>query len=123
MSIQARPKRLCSAAIWMGKRIVAQAELRFWMSRCGDQALAVIVAWAGGRSRPRLRSSAARRRQFLDIAVAQGEAEIEPDRVLDDLGREAMAAVAEWAHTDILSDTPLASDAVSVTMPIRDLQK
>src|ERR1700746_2262085 len=55
--------------------------------------------------------------QFLDIAVAQGEAEIEPDRVLDDLGREAMAAVAERAHADILSDTPLASDPVSVTMP------
>jgi hypothetical protein len=32
--------------------------------------------------------------QFLDIAVAQGEAEIQPDRVLADLGREAMAAVA-----------------------------
>src|SRR5947209_162231 len=42
--------------------IVAQAELRFWMSRRGDQALAVIVAWVGGRPRPRLRSSAARRR-------------------------------------------------------------
>src|SRR6202030_3244065 len=55
--------------------------------------------------------------QFLDIAVAKGEAEIEPDRVLDDLGREAMAAVAERAHADILSDTPLASDPVSVTMP------
>ena len=55
--------------------------------------------------------------QLLDIAVAQGEAEIEPDRVLDDLGREAMAAVAERAHADILSDTPLASDPVSVTMP------
>jgi hypothetical protein len=40
--------------------------------------------------------------EFLDIAVAQGEAEIEPDRVLDDLGREAMAAVAERAHADIL---------------------
>src|SRR5204863_560769 len=56
--------------------------------------------------------------QFLDIAVAQGEAEIEPDRVLDDLGREAMAAVAERAHADILSGTPLASDPVSVTMPV-----
>ena len=42
--------------------IVAQAELRFWMSRRGDQALAVIVAWIGGRPRLRLRSSAARRR-------------------------------------------------------------
>ena len=57
--------------------------------------------------------------QLLDIAVAQGEAEIEPDRVLDDLGREAMAALAERAHADILSDTPLASDPVSVTMPAR----
>jgi hypothetical protein len=35
--------------------------------------------------------------QFLDIAVAQGEAEIEPNRVPDDLGREAMAAVDERA--------------------------
>src|SRR5258708_39039096 len=30
--------------------------------------------------------------QFLDVAVAQGEAEIEPDCVLDDLGRKAVAA-------------------------------
>src|SRR6516225_9719654 len=57
--------------------------------------------------------------QFLDIAVAQGESEIEPDRVLDDLGREAMAAVAERSHVDILSDTPLAPDLVSVTMRSR----
>jgi hypothetical protein len=56
-------------------------------------------------------------KQFLDIAVAQGEAEIKPDRVLDDLGREVMAAVAERRHVDILPDTPLAPDPVSVTMP------
>jgi len=55
--------------------------------------------------------------QFLDIAVAQGEAEIEPNRVMDDLGREAMAAVAERSHDLILPDTPLAPDPVSVTMP------
>ena len=59
--------------------------------------------------------------QFLDIAVAQGEAEIKPDRVLDDLGREAMAAVAERRYVDILPNTPLAPDPVSVTMPIEDL--
>jgi hypothetical protein len=59
--------------------------------------------------------------QFLDIAVAQGEAEIEPDRVLDNLGREAMAAVAERSHADILSDTPLNPDLVSVTKPSREL--
>src|SRR6202040_258458 len=36
--------------------------------------------------------------ELLDIAIAQSEAEIEPDRVLDDLGREAMAEVAERSH-------------------------
>jgi hypothetical protein len=35
---------------------------------------------------------------LLDIAVAQGEADIQPDRVLDDLGWEAMATVAERGH-------------------------
>jgi len=57
------------------------------------------------------------RQQFLDIAVAQGEAEIQPNRVMDNLGREAMAAVAERSHGVILSDTALALDPVSVTMP------
>ena len=36
--------------------------------------------------------------QFLDIAVARGEAEIKPHRVLDDLGREAMAAIRKLSH-------------------------
>ena len=44
-------------------------------------------------------------------------AEIEPDRVLDDLGREAMAAVTKRSHSDILPDPPLAPDAGFVTMP------
>jgi hypothetical protein len=39
-------------------------------------------------------------KQFLDIAVGQSEAEMEADRVLDDLGQEVMAAVAERAHAD-----------------------
>src|SRR5205823_12527006 len=55
--------------------------------------------------------------QFLHVPVAQREAEIQPDRVLDDLGREAMAAVAERGHADTLPDTPLTPDPVSVTMP------
>jgi len=42
---------------------------------------------------------------------SSGEAEIEPDRVLDEIGREAIAAVAEG---EILPDTPLAPDPVSV---------
>ena len=60
--------------------------------------------------------------QLLDIAVAQGEAEIKPDRVLDDLGREAVAAVTERSHADILPDTPLTLDPVSVTMPSKPIQ-
>jgi hypothetical protein len=41
---------------------------------------------------------------------------------LDELRREAMAAVAERSHADILSDTPLAPDQVSVTMPRSQLR-
>jgi hypothetical protein len=37
-------------------------------------------------------------KQFLDIAIAQGEAEIEPNCVLDDARREAVAAVRERSH-------------------------
>jgi hypothetical protein len=44
--------------------------------------------------------------EFLDVLITQGEAEIQPDGVLDELGREVMAAVAERSHADILSDTP-----------------
>src|SRR6516225_9743392 len=55
--------------------------------------------------------------QFLDVAVAQGKAQIEPDRVLDDLGGEAMAPVAEQGHANILPDPPITPGPVSVTMP------
>ena len=48
--------------------------------------------------------------ELLGIEIAQSEPEIEPDRVLDDFRREAMAAVAERSHADILPDTPLAPD-------------
>src|SRR6516165_476554 len=61
--------------------------------------------------------------QLLDIAVAKGEAKVEPNRVLDDLGREAMATVAERGHADILADQPLSPDPVSVTMPDRLLHE
>jgi len=45
--------------------------------------------------------------QFLDVAVAQGKAQIQPHRVLDDLGGEAMAPVAEQGHANILPDPPI----------------
>src|SRR6516165_7579674 len=41
--------------------------------------------------------------QFLHVAVAQRKAEIEPDRVLDDLGRKTMAAIAERSHAVTLT--------------------
>jgi hypothetical protein len=53
--------------------------------------------------------------QFFDISVAQGEAEIQLDSVLDDLRREAMTAVRERSHLDILHG-PL-SRPLSVAMP------
>ena len=57
--------------------------------------------------------------QFLDIAVAQGEAEIEPDRVLDDLGRKTMAAIAERSHAVTLTLRAALARPVSVTKPLR----
>ena len=36
--------------------------------------------------------------QFLHVSVAQGEGEIKPDRVLNDLGRKAMAAIRKMSH-------------------------
>jgi hypothetical protein len=44
---------------------------------------------------------------FLDVAVAQGKAQIQPDRVLDDLGGEPMAPVAEQGHANIFPDPPI----------------
>jgi hypothetical protein len=36
--------------------------------------------------------------QFLHVSVAQGEAEIKPDRMLNDLGRKAMTAIRKRSH-------------------------
>src|ERR1700730_1730682 len=38
------------------------------------------------------------RQQILDVAEAQREPNIEPDRVLDDFGRKAIAAIADFDH-------------------------
>ena len=38
------------------------------------------------------------RQQIFDVAEAQREPNIEPDRVLDDFGRKAIAAVADFEH-------------------------
>src|SRR5260221_822267 len=38
------------------------------------------------------------RQQILDIAVAQGEAQVEPNRVPDHIAREAVAGVGDRLH-------------------------
>ena len=38
------------------------------------------------------------RQQIFDVAEAQREPNIEPDRVLDDFGRKAIAAIADFDH-------------------------
>ena len=43
--------------------------------------------------------------------------------MLDDRGREAMAAVAEQGHADALPDTALTPDPVSVTMRAEELYR
>ena len=37
-------------------------------------------------------------KEIFDVAQAQGEPEVEPDRLLNDLGREPVAAVADSLH-------------------------
>jgi hypothetical protein len=37
-------------------------------------------------------------KQILDVAEAQREAIIEPDRMLDDFGREAVAGITDFCH-------------------------
>src|SRR5215208_2944089 len=52
------------------------------------------------------------RQEFLHIAVAQREPEIEPDRVSDDLGWKLMTGIGDGLHTPTLPPP-----SVSVTRP------
>src|SRR5271166_5076358 len=58
------------------------------------------------------------RQQILDVAQAEGEPEVKPDRLLNDLGRETIPAVADLVHprgATRQTTTPQARSAV--TMP------
>src|SRR5947207_8620494 len=55
--------------------------------------------------------------KLLDVAVAQGEPEIKPDRVLDDRRREAMSSIGRLIHAGILPCRATRSNPVSLTMP------
>ena len=78
---------------------------------------AIARAWAGpsqpaGKIGPELQNAAPHRfignlqaslgQEILNVAVAQCESEIKPDRVLDDRRREAMSAVGELIHAGSL---------------------
>ena len=56
-------------------------------------------------------------KQLLDIAVAEGEAQIQPYRVLDDRRREAMAALGEGGHGSELPNRDSLTAAVMEWMP------
>ena len=51
---------------------------------------------------------------ILDVAVAQSEAEIEPDGLLDDDARKAVAAVRELIHERTLYGPSVPSQRVSL---------
>src|SRR5205823_13540651 len=55
--------------------------------------------------------------EFLNVAVAQREPEIKPNRVLDDRRRETMSAVGELTHAGSLPYQVAHSNSLSVTMP------
>ena len=44
--------------------------------------------------------------QILDVTKAEGEPEIEPDRVIDDLRREPISRVADFPHAPWLARLP-----------------
>jgi hypothetical protein len=56
---------------------------------------------------------------ILDVAVAQSEAEIEPDGLLDDDARKAVAAIRKLAHKRMLYGPSVPSQCVTVTVPRR----
>src|SRR5271157_2886410 len=58
------------------------------------------------------------RQQIFDVAQAQGEPEVKPYRLLNDLGRETMPAVADLVHPRAATRPPRTPQARSaVTMP------
>jgi hypothetical protein len=79
-----------------------------------------------GRTRVRTskpKASRSRRRQpalgeqILYVAIAQGEAKVEPHRMLDDNRRKAVASIRDCCHATILRPGPTRS-SVTVTLPV-----
>jgi hypothetical protein len=55
--------------------------------------------------------------ELFHVAVAQGEPEIKPNRMLDDRWREASRRYERWTMPRTLSYRLLLSDPVAVTLP------
>jgi hypothetical protein len=47
--------------------------------------------------------------EFLDVSVAQGEAQIKPDRMMDDRRRKAVPAIGDFSHRPSLPSASLPS--------------
>jgi hypothetical protein len=68
-------------------------------------------------------SDPAFRQQIFDVAETQREAEIEPDRVLDDFGRKAIAAIADfersgrYGYRSVAASAPPSDKAVDTDFP------
>ena len=56
---------------------------------------------------------AALRQQIFDVAKTQGESEIEPDRVLNDLRREPLLAVTDFLQHQGFTQHPLTIHAAA----------
>src|SRR5271157_5503718 len=62
------------------------------------------------------------RQQILDVTQAEGEPEVEPYCLVNDLGRETIAGVADLVHPRWATRPPRTPQAQSaVTMPFRPL--
>ena len=56
-------------------------------------------------------------KQLLDIAIAQGEAKVQPHGVLDDDRRKTMPAIGDRSHARSLRRTSPIRQVVFLTMP------
>src|SRR5436190_13775379 len=55
--------------------------------------------------------------EFLDVAIAQREAQVEPNCMLDDHRRKAVAVVGDFSHRASLPSASLPSYPVTLTKP------
>src|ERR1700676_1381247 len=61
--------------------------------------------------------------EILNVAVAQSESEIQPNRVLDNRRREAKAQIGQLLHAGSLPHQVARRNPVSVTMPPQARQR